>query len=63
MKFKGAGRALMATGVVCMIFYILAALYGDSATAIRIGRILFFFGLAALIVGLALRLSRQSTRD
>lgn len=63
MKFKGAGRILMAAGVVGIIFYILAALYGESGTAIAIGRVLFYFGIAAIVIGLALRLSRISTRD
>ncbi len=62
MRFKGVGRALIAGGVVCVIIYIVTALYGLSATALRIGNVLFYIGIVAMIVGLALRLSRPVTR-
>lgn len=62
MKFKGVGRALMAAGVVCMIIYILAALSGLTTTTIRMGGVLFYIGLVALIVGLVVRLSRSTPR-
>ncbi len=62
MRFKGLGRALIATGFICVIIYILAALYGYSATALRIGNVLFYIGIIAMIVGIALRLSRPVPR-
>jgi hypothetical protein len=60
MRFKGAGRALMATGVVCIIFYILTALSDLSATVLRVGKVLFYVGIVALILGVVVRLLRQS---
>jgi hypothetical protein len=52
----------MAVGVVCMIFYILAALNGASAAAMRVGRWMFYVGIVAIIVGFVVRLSRQIPR-
>ncbi|MGI9167780.1 MAG: hypothetical protein ACR2G5_15615 [Pyrinomonadaceae bacterium] len=63
MRFKGAGRSLMAAGVVCIIIYVLAGLYGDSATALRVGNLLFYIGIIAIILGVALRLSRSTSRS
>ena len=62
MRFKGAGRALMATGVVCLIIYVLVNLYGLSSTALRVGNILLLVGIVSIVIGIALRLSRTSTR-
>ncbi|HET9786293.1 MAG TPA: hypothetical protein VFP47_04115 [Pyrinomonadaceae bacterium] len=62
MRFRGAGRALMATGVVCLIIYVLANLYGVNYTALRVGNILLFVGIVSIVIGIALRLSRTSTR-
>ncbi|HET6646879.1 MAG TPA: hypothetical protein VFH01_06100 [Pyrinomonadaceae bacterium] len=62
MRFRGAGRALMATGVVCLIIYVLANLYGTNYTALRVGNILLFVGIVSIVIGIALRLSRTSTR-
>lgn len=62
MKLRGAGRSLMATGVVCIIIYVLVSLYGLSATALRIGNLLLFVGIVIIIIGLALRLSRTVPR-
>ncbi|MBV9957801.1 MAG: hypothetical protein JO360_05235 [Acidobacteria bacterium] len=59
MRFRGVGRVLMAVGVVCMIVYILIALNGESANALKVGRALFYVGLCALIAGLSVRLFRQ----
>ena len=61
MRFEGAGRGLMAAGIVCIIIYVLAALYGFSAPALRIGSMLRYIGVVAIIIGLVLRLSRPST--
>jgi formate hydrogenlyase subunit 3/multisubunit Na+/H+ antiporter MnhD subunit len=52
----------MATGVVCLIIYVLANLYGVSYTALRVGNILLFLGIVSIVIGIALRLSRTSTR-
>jgi small-conductance mechanosensitive channel len=62
MRFRGAGRALMATGVVCLIIYVLANLYGVNYTALRVGNILLFVGIVSIVIGIALRLSRTSPR-
>ncbi len=60
MRFRGAGRALMATGVVFIVIYVLVSLYGLSATGLRVGKLLLYVGIVAIIIGLALRLSRTS---
>jgi formate hydrogenlyase subunit 3/multisubunit Na+/H+ antiporter MnhD subunit len=52
----------MATGVVCLIIYVLANLYGVNYTALRVGNILLFVGIVSIVIGIALRLSRTSTR-
>ncbi len=62
MRFNGVGRALMAAGVVCIIIYVLAGLYGTSATALRVGNVLFYVGIIAIILGIAVRLSRSTSR-
>lgn len=63
MRFKGAGRALMAAGVVCVVAYILVALNGESATALRVGKVLFYVGICAVVAGLSVRLFRQRSPD
>lgn len=60
MRFRGAGRALMAAGVVCMLFYILIALYSVTPALRKFGSVMFYAGIAAIIVGVVVRLSRQS---
>ncbi|CAN5619699.1 hypothetical protein BH20ACI3_BH20ACI3_23470 [soil metagenome] len=62
MRLRGAGRSLMATGVICTIIYVLVSLYGHSATGLRIGSVLLYVGIIIFIIGLALRLSRTSPR-
>lgn len=62
MRFKGAGRSLMVAGVACIIIYVLAGLYGTSATALRVGNVLLYAGIIVIIIGLALRLSRSTSR-
>ncbi len=62
MRLRGAGRSLIATGVVCIIIYVLVSLYGLSATGLRIGNMLLYVGIVVLILGIALRLSRASPR-
>ena len=46
MRMRGAGRALIAAGVVCIIIYVLISLYGVSATGLRIGKVLLYVGIA-----------------
>jgi len=58
MILKGAGRALMATGVVFVITYVLFTLYGLSSTGLQIGKLLLYVGIVLFILGLAVRLSR-----
>ncbi|CAN5815342.1 hypothetical protein BH18ACI4_BH18ACI4_03630 [soil metagenome] len=60
MRLRGAGRSLMATGVVFIVIYVLVSLYGLSATGLRIGTLLLYAGIIMFIIGLALRLSRTS---
>ncbi|MGI8897043.1 MAG: hypothetical protein ACR2IB_01495 [Pyrinomonadaceae bacterium] len=62
MRLRGAGRSLIATGVVCIIIYVLVSLYGLSATGLRVGKLLLYVGIATIIIGVALRLSRTSPR-
>jgi hypothetical protein len=52
----------MATGVVCLIIYVLVNLYGLSSGALRVGNALVFVGIISIVIGIALRLSRTSTR-
>jgi hypothetical protein len=56
MKFTGAGRALIAAGVVSIIVYVLIGLYGAE---LRIGTLLLYAGIAMIIVGIAVRLLRK----
>lgn len=60
MKLRGAGRSLIAMGVVFLIVYVLISLYGLSASGLRIGKLLLYVGIVMLIIGLAIRLSRTS---
>lgn len=62
MRFKGAGRTLIAIGIVCIIIYILVSLYGLSLTASRVGKMLFYFGIVATIAGVVVRLLRAAPR-
>lgn len=41
----------MAIGIVCMMFYVLLALRGQSALNLRIGTILFDIGVFTLPIG------------
>ena len=62
MRFKGLGRTLMATGVVCIIVYGLFALYPvASSAALRISNALLYLGIIMIVAGLAVRLSRPRT--
>jgi hypothetical protein len=63
MRFRGAGRALMAVGVVCMLFYILIALYSVTPNLRKFGSGLFYAGIAAILIGLVVRLWRQSSSE
>ncbi|MDQ3472490.1 MAG: hypothetical protein M3447_02010 [Acidobacteriota bacterium] len=58
MRFRGAGRAFIATGVIFIIVYVLISLYGLSATGLRIGTVLLYVGIVLFIVGLSVRLAR-----
>jgi hypothetical protein len=50
----------MAAGVACMIFYILIALYSVTPDLRKFGSVLFYVGIAAILIGLVVRLSRRS---
>ena len=56
MKLLGAGRFLIATGVVCTIIYVLLTLYGLSATGNRI-TLLLYAGIVLIVIGIVVRLS------
>ena len=58
MRFRGAGRAFIATGVIFIMVYVLISLYGLSATGLRIGTVLLYVGIVLFIVGLSVRLAR-----
>ncbi|HET6669193.1 MAG TPA: hypothetical protein VFH15_03080 [Pyrinomonadaceae bacterium] len=60
MRFRGAGRAFIATGVIFIFVYILVSLYGLSAKGLRIGTLLLYVGIVLFIVGLSLRLARRT---
>lgn len=62
MKLRGAGRSLIATGMVFVIVYVLISLYGLSANGLRIGKLLLYVGIVMVIIGVAVRLSRTSPR-
>ncbi len=59
MKFKGAGRALIAAGVVCIIVYVLISLSELNATGMRVGTLLLYIGVIMTVVGIVVRLSRK----
>ena len=61
MRFRGAGRAFIATGVVFIFVYILVSLYGLSSTGLRIGTLLLYVGIVLFIIGLLLRLARTGS--
>jgi hypothetical protein len=56
MKLRGAGRALIAAGVVSVITYVLISLYGAQP---RIGTLLLYVGILMIIIGIAVRLLRN----
>jgi hypothetical protein len=62
MKLKGAGRSLIATGMVFVIVYVLISLYGLSSNGLRIGKLLLYVGIVMVIIGVAVRLLRTSPR-
>ena len=55
MSRRDLGWALMAAGIVCMLFYILVSLHGLSPTSVRIGGVLFYVGAATIVAGAVLR--------
>ena len=55
MNSKDLGWALMAAGIVCMLFYILISLGGLSRANVRVGGVLFYAGAIAIVVGVVLR--------
>ena len=54
MKTRGLGRSFMAAGVACIILYILLALRMPSTFDSGTSNILFYVGVVALPLGLAL---------
>lgn len=55
MNRRDLGWALMAAGIVCMLFYILISLGGLSPASVRVGSVLFYAGAIAIVVGAVLR--------
>ena len=55
MNRRDLGWALMAAGIVCMLFYILISLGGLSPASVRVGGTLFYVGAIAIVVGVVLR--------
>ena len=55
MSRRDLGWALMAAGIVCMLFYILLSLRGLSPTSVRIGGVLFYVGAVTIVAGAVLR--------
>jgi hypothetical protein len=53
------GAALIAVGVGCVLFYVLTSPRGVSPTLVRAGGAAFYFGIASLIAGVAIRISRR----
>jgi len=62
MRLRGTGRALIGTGVGCVIIYVLISLYGLSATGLRIGTYLLYLGIVMIVAGIIVRLLRTSPR-
>jgi hypothetical protein len=54
MKTRGIGRSVMAAGVACIILYILLALRRPLTFDTGAANILFYVGVVALPLGLAL---------
>ncbi len=59
MNRRDLGWALMAAGIVCMLFYILMSMRGLSPTSARVGGILFYAGIVGIAVGAVLRWSAR----
>lgn len=59
MNRRDIGWALMAAGIVCLLFYILMSLRGLSPASVRVGGVLFYVGGITIIVGAVLRWSSK----
>jgi hypothetical protein len=59
MNRRDIGWALMAAGIVCILFYILISLRGLSPTSMRVGGTLFYVGIVGIAVGAVLRWSAK----
>ena len=55
MNRKRAAWVLFVTGAICMFGYMLTALRGVSPLFVRVGGVLFYVGIAVLLVGVILR--------
>ena len=56
MKRSVAGWALMASGVACMIIYLLISLGRFSRAGVRFGGELFYVGIVLILIGAVLTL-------
>lgn len=59
MNRRDTGWALMAAGIVCMLFYILISLGGLSPISVRVGGTLFYVGIVSIVLGAILRWSAK----
>jgi hypothetical protein len=57
MNRKRTGRILSALGAACVFGYVLTALRGVSPLLVRVGGVLFYVGIGALLAGVVLRWS------
>ncbi len=48
-------QALRVVGALCILGYVFTALRGVSPAAVRVGGVLFYVGIAMLLLSLALR--------
>lgn len=62
MRHSRLARVLMMAGSACMLIYVLTALRGVSPAGVRLGGVLFYVGIAALLIGLGLRVTGRRSK-
>lgn len=62
MKTRSLGRSIMAAGAVCIMFYILLAIWSHSTFNVGVGNILFYVSIVTLPLGFILLLTGEMKR-
>ena len=62
MKTRGLGRSIMAAGAVCIMFYILLAIWSKSTFNAGVGNILFYVSVVTLPLGFILLMIGEMKR-